>query len=106
MFSISSAELSEMTLAISNCDYMSTSTFFLYRYRNHRVLHSFPTRRSSDLGHQTAGAVRQGQYASFPPCRSDAPTAQGGTDSGSAARVRRGPGEEGGGAQTEGREER
>src|SRR5690349_22686699 len=28
---------------------MSSSFFFLYCYRDHRDLHSFPTRRSSDL---------------------------------------------------------
>src|SRR5205085_12000189 len=27
-----------------------TSVFFMYRYDDHRDLHSFPTRRSSDLG--------------------------------------------------------
>src|SRR5690606_39343330 len=31
-----------------NYDYLST--FFFQYYRAHRVLHSFPTRRSSDLG--------------------------------------------------------
>src|SRR5436309_10852448 len=29
---------------------------FLYRYVNHRNLHSFPTRRSSDLGNRRAQA--------------------------------------------------
>src|SRR5436305_7620271 len=32
------------------CTY-STLIFFLYSYRAHRDLHSFPTRRSSDLAH-------------------------------------------------------
>src|SRR5205807_4643739 len=42
----------------------STPLLFLHSSRNHRDLHSFPTRRSSDLGHRSHGpAVRIDQGA-------------------------------------------
>src|SRR5215216_1092925 len=40
--------------------------FFFYCYVDHRDLHSFPTRRSSDL---SLGFGRQGGIAPFPPTR-------------------------------------
>src|SRR5438309_11056177 len=41
--------------------------FFFFRHRNHRALHSFPTRRSSDLGSQTRTARKRfrRQYGRF-----------------------------------------
>src|SRR5690606_41425263 len=54
----------------STAFFVSFSSFFLYGYRYHRVLHSFPTRRSSDLNYlrlveralrpELAGALRIG----------------------------------------------
>src|SRR5437899_10391531 len=39
------------TILASPSPIFSLFFFFFYCYRHHRDLHSFPTRRSSDLGH-------------------------------------------------------
>src|SRR5437868_14056259 len=39
-------------------------TFFFYRYRYHRYLHSFPTRRSSDLAYRPRGSAFAGTSSS------------------------------------------
>src|SRR5690242_21683604 len=42
---------------------LSSSIFFLSRYREHRDLHSFPTRRSSDLRYKLITNVRSSLMA-------------------------------------------
>src|SRR5207249_9978950 len=42
----------------SSISYHFVSTFFFYCYGDHRDLHSFPTRRSSDLGRMPKGQRR------------------------------------------------
>src|SRR5438445_1194925 len=41
-------------MAPSSLEHASRSFFFFYCYGDHRDLHSFPTRRSSDLAERTA----------------------------------------------------
>src|SRR5207249_1462624 len=43
------------TICLNHCCLSLVFFFFLYSYRPHRHLHSFPTRRSSDLLEQTHG---------------------------------------------------
>src|SRR5438067_3209203 len=51
--------------------------FFIYCYSSHCVLHSFPTRRSSDLGSGSSARWSPGCWsspgASAPACRRSAP---------------------------------
>src|SRR5207244_7631498 len=49
--------------------------FFFYSYRAHLDLHSFPTRRSSDLS--ARGAPTRRAPRSIPTCRRSAPSARG-----------------------------
>src|SRR5438874_6632873 len=47
------------------CSTLYISSFFFYCYGHHRHLHSFPTRRSSDLPHQHGhrdGVLAQDQH--------------------------------------------
>src|SRR5215204_2726130 len=53
----------------------STNTFFFYWYGDHRDLHSFPTRRSSDLSIAAPCTSRSATVASPAP-----PSATGGCD--------------------------
>src|SRR5690554_924988 len=53
-----------MKLTFVSCPMHATTSFFFYSYGDHRDLHSFPTRRSSDL-YKDSGTIRAG--AQFTP---------------------------------------
>src|SRR5688500_20211067 len=48
------------------CSVPSVFFFFFYGYAHHRDLHSFPTRRSSDLQRRAGGDRRRGVRAGVP----------------------------------------
>src|SRR5947208_12658156 len=47
----------------------SPFTFFFYSYGDHRDLHSFPTRRSSDLTTSACGSRAKGKKCTWPVAR-------------------------------------
>src|SRR5687768_18255638 len=56
---------------------LTFSSFFFYLYADHRDLHSFPTRRSSDLSSHRSIPCRANSSASRPPSTSSrAPSAR------------------------------